>query len=367
MNLGSSTEDIAFLIILFLALIFIIPLLLGLSGLVLRLLGLKSGGWQLVLIILFFGGLIIGSSLYLDTVGQTVTGVVYEKNEQIDLRIQGDWRYQFDATTRYRLDGQLPATDLLVAMDDSSVRLRLTEAQFDELTTNTPVALKVLPVWRSLTLVRLASSSTRQWVPWGWLAGAAVLVAGGWLAYKLAQTGTAALIIISGMVITGLFTYPALSVYRTWQERDSLAARPLRAQGTVLEKTRITRIDPLPCETDCSNEWDTEFDVPQQYEIIKISYVPQGKQEAVTAVASADLGSVQLEKGGSVSIAYAPDAPRAVRIMDASVSHIWRNAIGFVREMGLTLIILAAFIGGWVLLGRLFSWAIRRRGQAARA
>ena len=361
MNFGSSVEDFGFLLVFSLAMLFVLPLLLGISGLILRLLGLKSGGWQLLLMILFFGGLIIGGSVYLDAAGQPITGVVYEKKEQIELRIQGDWQYQFDAIARYRLDGQPPSTDLVAQMDDSSVGLRLKEAQFDELTTNMPVALKVLPLWRSLTLVRLANSSTREWLPWGWMAGAVVLVGAGWLAYKLAQTGTAALIIISGMVITGLFTYPAVSVYRTWQGRDSLATRPLQAQGTVLEKTLITRIDPFPCDTDCSNEWDTEFDVPQQYEIIKISYVPEGKVEAVTAVASADLGSVQLEKGGSVQIAYALDAPRAVRIVDAEVSHIWRNAIGFVREMGLTLIILVAFFAAWALLGQLFRWAIRRR------
>lgn len=363
MNFGTSVEDFGFLLIFSLALLFILPLVLGLSGLVLRLLGLKSGGWQLLLIILFFGGLVIGGSVYLDVAGQTITGLVYEKKEDIDLRIEGDWRYQFTAITRYRLDGQPPSDDLLPEMDDSSVGLRLSEAQFDDLTTNTPVTLKVLPLWRSLTLVRLANSSTRQWLPWGWMAGAVVFAGVAWLAYKLAQMGTAALIIISGMVITGLFTYPAVSVYRTWQQRDSLAARPLRAQGTVVEKTLITRIDPFPCESDCSNEWETEFDVPQQYEIVKISYVPEGRTEAVTAVASADLGSVRLEKGGSVPIAYAPTAPRAVRILGASVSHIWRNAIGFVREMGLTLVILVAFFAAWALLGRLFRWGIRRRGE----
>lgn len=361
MNFGSSVEDLGFLIIFSLAMLFILPLMLGISGLVLRLLGLKSSGWRIGLVILFFGGLIIGGSVYLDAAGQTITGVVVEKKELIKLRIQGDWQYQFDASARYRLDGQLPAADLFAQMDDSNVGLRLTEAQFDELVTNTPVALKVLPLWRSLTLVRLANSSTREWLPWGWMAGAVVIAAVAWLAYKLAQTGTAALIIISGMVITGLFTYPAVSVYRTWQERDSLATRPLRAQGTVLEKTLITRIDPFPCYEDCSNEWETEFDVPQQYEIIKISYVPEGRVEAVTAVASADLDSVRLEKGGSVQIAYDPNAPRAVRIIDASVSHIWRNAVGFVREMGLTLIILVAFFGAWALLWRLFRWLIRRR------
>ena len=85
--------------------------------------------------------------------------------------------------------------------------------------------------------------------------------------------------------------------------------------------------------------------------------------EAVTAVASADLGSVRLEEGGRVQIAYAPDAPRAVRIMDASVSHIWRNAFGFVREMGLTVVILVAVFASWFLLGRLFRWLIRRKEQ----
>jgi hypothetical protein len=292
---------------------------------------------------------------------------VYEKEELIELRIQGDWRYQFGATARYRLDGQPPSSDLVAQMDDSSVRLSLTEAQFDGLTANAPVSLKVLPLWRSVTLVRLADSSTREWLPWGWLAGAALVVMVGWLAFKVAQTSKAALIVISGLVMLTLFTYPVISSYRTWQMRDSLTTRPLRAQGTVLEQTLVTRIDPLPCETDCSEDWETEFDVPQQYEIFKISYVPEERGEPVTAVASADLGSVRLELGGRVQIAYAPDAPRDVRIMDATVNHIWRNALGFVREMGLTLFIFVAFFAGWFLLGRLFRWLIKRQKGVAPA
>lgn len=361
MNLGSSAEDIGFLIILGLALLFILPLVLGLSSLLLRLLKVNAGRWQLLFTFLLFGTTIIGSSVYLDTAGQAINGIVYEKNEQIELRIQGDWRFQFEATARYRLDGQLPSTGLLAEIDDSSVKLRLTEAQFDALTTNTPVQLKVLPLWRSLTLVRLADSSTREWLPWGWMAGLVALAGAAWLVYKLAQTETAVLIVVSGMVIVGVFTYPAASVYRTWQERDNLAARPLRANGTVLEKTLITRIDPFPCYQDCANEWETEFDVPQTYEIVKISYVPAGKLEAVTAVAAADSGSVQLEKGGRVQIAYAAAAPRAVRIIGASVSHIWRNALGFIQDMGITVILIVAFFIAWGLLWRLFRWLFKRR------
>lgn len=357
MNFGSSLEDVGFLIVFGLAMLFVLPLVLGLGSLVLRLLGLKSGGWRLALTILFFGGLIIGGSIYLDAAGQTLTGVVYEKKEHIELRIEGDWRYRFDATVRYRLDEQPPSTDLVAQFDDSSVALRLREAQFDELITNAPVELKVLPLWRSLTLVRLANSSTREWLPWGWMAGAVVVVTMAWLAYKLAQTGTAAFILIGGIIIAGVITYPTVSVYRTWQERDSLTTRPLQATGDVVEITHITRIDPLPCRRRCSRDWDTEFDVPQPYEIVKISYVPEGKVDAVTAVASADLGTARLEKGGSVQIAYDPDAPRAVRILEAEVSHIWRNAIGFVQARGLTALIFVLLFVGLAL----WSWLGHRR------
>lgn len=363
MNVGFSLEDVGFLIVFSLALMVVLPLGLAIGGWLLRLLGLQSGGWQLLMIGLILGGLIVGSSIYLDAAGESITGIVYEKEELIELRIQGDWRYQFEATARYRLDGQRPSSDVMAHMDDSSVRLWLTETQFDGLTASAPVELKILPLWRSVTLVRLANSSTREWLPWEWLFTGAVMVIGGWIAYKLAQTGTAALIIISAVVIIGLFTYPAVSVYRTWQMRNSLASRPLRAQGTVLEKTLVTRIDPLPCEHDCGDRFETEFDVPQQYEIIKIGYVPDGRDEMVTAVASADLGSVQLEYGGRVQVAYAPDAPRDVRIVGATVSHIWRNAFGFVREMGLSLVILVAFFVGWFLLVRLFRWLIKRQRQ----
>jgi len=359
MSIGFSPDDFGYVFLLSFGFLLVPFALLLIGRLLGRILGVRSGAFQLLFMLLIVGGAIIVGSLYLDQVGRLINGRVTTKDERVRLRAQGDWQHDFQAGVAYRQDGEPPDASYLAA-GDSSVSLKLGPAQFDELRKDAPVALKVLPVWRSLTLVRLANMSTREWIPWSWLAIGLGVIVLGWLAFRLrrSRVGCLLVLLIGAIMVVGV---PTLLVYREWRAIEDLAARPLRAEAAVREVTRVTRIDPLPCRRRCRNRG--EFDVPQQYDIVQMVFTPQDGRDVVVAVDAVDAGSVAINREDTLPIAYAAADPRAAQIIGATHTHHWRNLIGFVSvQLGLlvALVLLLLLLGA---IGRLFSRRVGgRRG-----
>ncbi len=348
MSIGTSPNDVGFVILLLLGCLLVPAVLLIIGRLIAWSLGLKSGAFQLVFMLVILIGAIVGGSLYLDTAGRAINGLVIKKEERVRLRQQGDWRQEFHASVVYRQDGGRPETTYL-AEGDSSTSLDLGAAQFDTLRDGESVALKVLPVWRSLTLVRLANTSTREWIPWRWLAIGVGVVTLIWLAFKLGRSriGCLLVFVIGASAAVGL---PTFVIYHEWRAMEDLSAKPLRAEATVREVTRITQIEPLPCRGRCRRSWDTEFDVPQQYDIVQMAFTPQGGRDEVLAVDAADTGMVDLAPERTITIAYAADNPRAAQIIGATHSHHWRNMIAFGEILMGPLLAIGLFLAllGWL-------------------
>ena len=353
MNLGSSVDDLGLVILLIVPALLAPAMLLGLGALLARIFRLPPAPVALGFTALVVGGIILGGSLYLDQAGRTSSGIVERKDDGLRLRRQGDWQHRLSITVRYRLDGSTPVVAMPSA-DDSAVGLDLSAAQFDQLRAGEPVQLKTLALWRSLALVRLASSSTGEWVNWGLVGGGLGLLGLGGLAFALSRVRGGCL----GMLGLGLMVSliaPPLLVYRDWQALEDLAAKPLRAEATVREITRVTQINPLPCAPGgrrCSGRGWSEFDAPQQYDIVELVFTPESGRDLVVAVDAADVGSAQLERGASLPIAYAAADPRAAQIVGATHTHRWKNMVSFGGILLSIVLTIGALLGAGLWFGR---------------
>ncbi len=344
MNLGFASDDFALVFIAFLSLMFLIPLTFAIASLltrlVARLLDIERDRLNLIILLgvapaVFFTG-VIG----LNRTGETRTGRVTEKSEQVAIRIQGDWRYTFETGIEYPAAGAVAHTSLF-----------LPERQYDSLAVGDAAELRVVPLYRTISLVRLTSFGIGDILPLPLLVLGLILALLGWRLFRLSRNvGWIFALLVIAIGGVGL---PLLSTIRDSQAAGDLAARPRRATARVERITRIERIDYFPCDSECDNDMETEFEVPQQYDIVELRYTPDGRREAVTAVASADAGSLdRLELGGSVEIAYNPGTPRDVQLIGATHSHHWRNAFYFARSALAVLVGISLFFLAWAVISR---------------
>jgi hypothetical protein len=349
MNIGASSNDTAYLLMGGIAALFVVPLLLAVIALSARffawVLRIQSGwffaGWW----IFWIGGLIVGTSLYMDVGAAQLTGTVVEKTEQVELQREGDWDINFTAALDYPYAG-----------GTGHVSLRIGEAEFDALQKGGEAELQVAPLYKSIVLVRLAAISTVSWLatPLRWLGIALLIGVAIWQAEKIKSQRAWIAIAVVGLLVA--IAMPTYLTYGAWQRADDLASRPLRAQANVTAVQRITNIDYFPCESDCGDSIDTAFDVPQQYDIVQMTFLPDGRREPVLATDSADAGSLVTFVGDTITIAYAADDPRDAQIIDATHSHHWRNVIFFVWTSVATAVLLFCL--------RFFvHWGIEKIGQ----
>ncbi len=171
----------------------------------------------------------------------------------------------------------------------------------------------MLPLFRSLALVRLASTNTSDFIP-----GSELAVAGGvlllfWLAGRLLRSTVGGLALIA-VVLAGAIGVPSALAYRRWQASEDLASKPLRATAQVQAVTRITQVDPFPCRpgsgSNCGRR-NTNYNVAQPYDIVEMRFVPEGAAGEVIAIDAVDAGTTSATPGRSIPIAYAPGQARA--------------------------------------------------------
>jgi hypothetical protein len=323
MNIGSSPDDAGYLLMGAIAALVVVPLLLAIVGLSARLIAwifrIKSGWFMAAWWLIWIAGLLVGPSLYLDFGAETVTGTLTTKTESVDLRRQGDWNRHFNATFAYPYAGET-----------GQVSLAMSEAHFDALREGGRAELNIAPIYNTIALVRLDAINTAELMatPLRWFAIIVLIVFAIWRAEKIKSRKVWIAIAIIALLLAIII--PTYLTYSAWQRADNLASRPLRAEATVTAVERITNIDYFPCERDCSDTMDTAFDVPQQYDIVQMTFLPADHNEEVLAADSADVGSYVTFVGDTVTIAYAADDPRNAQILGATHSHHWRNAIFFV-------------------------------------
>jgi hypothetical protein len=352
MGLGGSPNDFGFMIILLLGGMFVLAVLFGLSGLVARIIGRLTGisaGWPATLLGLGLAiSLVLAGWLYMDVLALSTTGVVTGKDESIDVEPDGGWRHQFQLQLQYPFEGQA-----------SVVGLSVGEERYDSLRLGEAADLRVVPLWHSVSIVRLADLHTGRLVAWAapWLLLGGLVLAGFWLITRVKSRLGCAL--LAGPIIVVAAAVPVFLTYRAWQAAEDLGRRPERAEATVVSVRRITNIDYLPCESgDCGSAEDTSFDVPQQFDIVQLRYRPEGLAEVVLAVDTADAdpadaGPFAAAEGRAVTIAYDPARPRDVQILGAEHSHHWRNAVhfGWLYVLGWLAFIAALVVIIWVARG----------------
>ena len=320
MNIGLAADDLLYALLAVPVGMVLVGLLFGVSSLLRRLLRLKSDGYTLLFFILGLVGLVYGGSLLLDGAGQMARGALSKKTETVQLRRQGDWSHQFNLTVGYSAP---PA-------ERANVQLRVTPQQFDALSEGQAVDLRVLPIYRSLALVRLASTSSRDLIPAAWLlygVGAAVA----FVLFRLLAKTTLGIWLVVLAVLAAAITIPVWLTYTDWQAQSDSAGRTLRATATVRDVTRVTRLDYFPCSGSCSSRGDTAFDAVLPFDIVQMEFTPPGATGPVVAVASADDGTLpRLEAGQPIEVRYAAADPRAPLLPGTHQDHVWKNAGYFV-------------------------------------
>ena len=353
MSIGTSANDFAVLIIGGLLLLLIPVVLILIGKLISMILGKRAGGFAFIFMLIVLVGLLFAGSVYIDSAGEPIKGLVTSKQEHIRIRRQGDWRHIFQANVSYRLDGLTVSDQYTSDPNQASAGLNLNAAQYDALQAKQNTDLHLVRIWNSISIIRLAKINTVDLIPWPWIIGVLALGIVGWVISKVVKSTLGCLIILA-LIMLASIGIPSAIVYKQWQAMENLVAKPLRTQATVSEIKRITRIDPLTCETDCSGEWDTAFDVPQQYHLVQVTFTPQGRQDSIIGVDAADDGTFKGSVGSTVKIAYAANAPREVQLIGAGHSHHWKNLLGFLAfQAGVFLVLLLiALLLAWLSKGR---------------
>lgn len=362
MNIGASAADLGLTVLLLVPGLLGPILLLGVAVLATRILRLPLV-FAVIFTVVALGALLLAGSLVLDSAGRVVSGRVEQHIERVLLRRQGDWRYEHTVSLRYSVGSAAPLAEH-PSPDDSATTLKLTPMQFDRLYEGGPAELRVLPLFRSLALVRLADTSTRDYIPWTWLGGGLVLMLLFVLVRRLptSRAGVAVLVVVGLAAALGIL---GGRTYNQWRTAEDLGARPLRATAEIIAVDRISQVDPLPCRpgsgSNCTRR-GTLYDVIRPYDIVQVQFAPEGTAGPVIAVDAIDAGSADVRPGLRVEIAYAATEPRTATLFGATRTHYWLNPLGLGAMLALPVILLAAlaFWGLMRLRKRMRSWVSRQ-------
>ena len=353
MSFGSTADTLVYEIIAMLVALPVCLVLLGVGGLLRRLLGIQSTLLGLFVIALPLVGVLVGTSLYLDRTGMVVPAQVLKKSETITYRKEGDWRHRYQVQLQYTTaDGAAPAATFTT-----------TEALFDALHEGGQTAVRAVSINGWFNLVRLAEQSTWTWIPWHWVAIGLALLLFGWVGWQFLRNKVGcALLLLVALVI---FVTPFVFKWIDWQQSEDPTRTPLRATGVVTEVHRVTEIDPLPGDNDSGSEWETEIETVQPYDIVVIRYTPVGHEEPVLGVDAIDVGSQVITPTMPIDLAYAATDPRAVRIIQGAHSHHWKNPVEWLKQQAFAGFIILAFLGVLNGIGRWLKHFLRQQTSAA--
>lgn len=343
MSLGVTPDNVVPVIIATLAALPICLLLLGLGGLLRRLLRIQSTILGLFVVALPLVGTLVGASLYLDQAGVIAPAQVLKKTETIEFRKEGDWRHHYGVQLQYTApDGTAPGAGFST-----------TAAVFDKLHEGGDAAVRTVSINGWFNLVRLADQSTWTWIPWRWLAIGLGVILLGWIGWRYFQNKTGcALLMLVALVI---FVVPFVWKFIEWQNSQNLDLMPLRAAGIITQIERVTEIDPMPGKGSDGSEWETKVKAVQPYDIVVVRYTPQGYAEPILGVDAVDVGSQAVSPEMPVEIAYTATNPRSVRLLQGTRSHHWQNPVAWLKEQALAALLILIILGA--------VWAVERWWQ----
>ena len=248
--------------------------------------------------------LFYAASLYLDLAGHVVQARVASTEEKISYqssgRIPGAWSRSFWATVTFdAAEGPRTAT------------LWLDETTYDALQPASPIVVRYLP-WLPI-IARPADQSTRAFVPWRWLA-VGVFMLGAVLALRPVLRR-----VPGGLRALGVFA--AVAIVVVWWVFPTPWETPL--DPPILTANADVRSLREETRSFISGRTTGSVPAPQPWNVVELRFVPEGREKAVIAVDSVDVGSVAgLQVGARLAVAYNARNPRDARLAGART---WRR------------------------------------------
>jgi hypothetical protein len=138
-----------------------------------------------------------------------------------------------------------------------------------------------------------------------------------------ARSQTGSKVEVSYVPVTALRQIP---IYYTKGLAETLPPAqdvPRSARAAVTKIHHITQVSGIAGRRSCG--W---MDAWQPFDMVELTYVPEGNNEAVTALDSMDSGStLNLAVGRPVTVNYSSGHPLAAKIAGASREHMWKNRV----------------------------------------
>ena len=286
---------------------------------------------------------LVGASLWLDTHGETVTGTVTGKREEIHAENEptGGWY------SRRFLEVDIPRLTSV----GLRASVRVDSAKYASIHGGDRVRVRYLsccPIF-----ARLEGRTTRQvaWEAAREFASDPVL---DWLLAGVVALVIAARIAAPIVVVTGL-AWLATAVLFLFPDRPMKVPAGVEATArvagivTVSESPRRTR------HRSRSSSHPERLRVP--YQVVQLRLVPGGATDSVLAVDEVDAGSApSLAPGAVVKVRYQAAAPREAMLVEGTRTFRQRNRFHF-----LFLVLAAGGIG----LAAALAWRLRGRRAAA--
>lgn len=288
---------------------------------------------------------LLAASLWLDTHGETVTGTVTGKREEIHARNEptGGWY------SRRFLQVDLPR----LAAVGLQASVRVDSAAYARIQGGERVRVRYLsccPIF-----ARLEGRTTRQvsWEAAREFASSPVLdwVLAGIVALVVAAQIATPLVAVTAVAWLGaalLFLFPDLPPrVPTGAEADARVAGVVTVSESPRHTSHRSRYSSRP----------ERLRVP--YQVVQLRLVPAGATDSVLAVDEVDAGSApSLAPGAVVKVRYQPSAPRDAMLVEGARTFRQRNRFHF-----LFLVLAVGAIGTAAAL----TWRLRRRRAVAAA
>ena len=288
---------------------------------------------------------LLAASLWLDTYGETATGKVTGKREEIHAENEptGGWYSQrfllvdFPRLAAVGLQGSVPVDSAQYAAFHSGDRVRVRYPSCCPIFLRLEGRTTRQVAWDAVR--RFGSSPVLDWV----LVGAVALL----LAARLATP----IVMLTGAAWLGaglLFLFPA---------------RPPRTPSGVETSARVASILTVSESPRRSQHRSRSSSHPERlrvpYQVVQLRLVPRDGADSVLAVDEVDAGSApSLAPGAVVRVRYQPAAPREAMLVEGTRTFRQRNRFHF-----LFLVLGAGAIG----IAAALAWRLRgRRATAVR-